>query len=447
MGQITAPRAGGGLFGRIMAGVGPRQRSDSFDTGAAVIGLSAPSATGVLVNQQSALQVTAVMACVRLLAEDVSKMPPRLYRMRDGGGRDEITQGPLADLLWQPNRWQTWPEFCRQMTVAYLLRGNAMAPIFSDGRGQPTMMWPVNPDRMALWESPDGALFWWFTPASLFERALFGGRPMLIPYDEVFHLKDLSANGLVGQSPIALAREAIGLALGQEQQQAKMIGNGARPSGILTTDQKLTDATAEALKQRWREAYTGAANTGAVPVLEGGLKWQQLSLTAVDMQFLQARQFSLEEICRIFRVPPTMVGHTIGRGQNQSLPQQMQDYRNGPLTSHSDVWERRFDMQFGLRKQGMVVDFDESSLLKADLAARYDAYRIGRFGGWLTGNEIRLSEGLNPVDGADELWEPTNMQPVQNAGDVAGSADTGEAPTGAGSTPAVPPQPDQAPQD
>jgi HK97 family phage portal protein len=144
------------------------------------------------------------------------------------------------------------------------------------------------------------------------------------------------------------------------------------------------------------------------------------------MQFLQLRQFQVVEICRMFRVPPHMVGDSSQRLMGGALIQMAQDYRNNTLTSHSDLWERRFDFTFGLRKEGMFVDFDESTLLKADLTARYTAYRVGRLSGWLTTNEIRIAEGLDPVDGGDTLMQPLNMGPVD------GSDMTGQAPDGAG---------------
>src|SRR5207244_2158790 len=183
----------------------------------------------------------------------------------------------------------------------------------------------------------------------------------LIPFDDVFHLKDLTADGLIGQSPIALAREAIALSLAQEQQQARLMGNGARPSGILTTDKTLTPDTAKRLKDDWAEVHSGILNTGKVAVLEAGLKWQALGLSMADMEYLRLRQFQVAEICRIFRVPPHMVGDQLTRGAMQGLVQQAQEYRNNTLTSHSSLWERRFDFTFNLRRQKMEVDFDESS--------------------------------------------------------------------------------------
>lgn len=407
---------------------------------------SSPSATGIQINQQTALQATAVMACVSILSEDVSKMTPALCRKVDVAGKPlagrrvvKPNEHPLARLLLRPNDWQTWPEFCRQMMVAYLMRGNAYAVIIRDGRGSPVMFVPINPDHVSLWEAPGGSLFWYVTRAGLHEMAVLKDEPYLIPYRDVFHLKDLSANGLIGLSRIAIAREAIALALGQEQQYARLMGNGARPSGILSTDKNLTEEQAKRNKERWNQAHGGLLKGGGTAVLEGGLKWTPLTLTAVDLQFLQLRQFQLSEIARMFRVPMHMIGD-LSRGTFNNISQQAQEYRNNTLTSHVDVWEARFDFQFGLSEQDMFVDFDENKLLKADVMTRYQIGRIGKLSGLIATNEWRLSEGLDPVAGGDELMNPVNMAVLGS--DIAGAAADGAGrPDGGGDPLAAEPPP------
>lgn len=392
---------------------------------------SSTSATGIQINQQTALQATAVMACVTILANDVSKMTPSLFRKVDVAGK--VLAGrrvvakkdhPLARLLHRPNDWQTWPEFCRQMVVAYLLRGNGYAVIIRDSRANPVMFVPINPDRVALWEAPGGSLFWMVTRAGLHELAVLRNEPFLIPYEDVFHIKDLAANGLVGLSKIALAREAIALALGQEQQYARLMGNGARPSGILSSDKNMTPEQAQRNKTAWNELNGGILNSGRTAVLEGGLKWTPLSLSAVDLQFLQLRQFQLSEISRLFRMPMHMIGD-LSRGTFNNITQQSQEYRNNTLMDHVDIWEKRFDFQFGLDEDNLFVDFNEGALLKADITTRYNVGRIGKLSGLIATNEWRLDEGKDPVEGGDEIREPLNMEAL-------GSDVTGAAPDGAG---------------
>ena len=416
-----------GLFGSM---VQPFKRSTSDEEWGWRGGLwSSPSATGINIDQQSAMQATAVMACVSVLSEDISKLTPQIFQRVDvagheDGGRQVAKNHFLYNLLWRPNDWQTWPEFCRQMVTGYLLRGNAYAVIIRDGRAKPQMLVPINPDHVALWEAASGELFWMVTRAGLHEKHVLRNEPLLIPYDDVFHLKDLSANGLIGQSRIALAREAIALSLGQEQQYARLMGNGARPSGMLTTEQKLTADAAKRLKDNWDAIHGGLLGSGKTAVLEQGLKWTSLTLTMSDMEFLASRMFQTVEICRLFRVPPHMVGD-LSKGTFNNIVQQSQEYRNNTLTSHTEVWEKRLDFQFGLRDMGLFVDMDESSLLKADITARYNVWRVGKLSGILTTNEIRIAEGLEPMEGGDELFQPLNMGPL-------GSDMTGTPPDGAG---------------
>ncbi len=417
-----------GLLGAM--GWGKRAFNDPLDDRYFTPGMYAsPSATGIAIDQQTALSASVVLACVSVISEDVSKMTPQIFRHIDvngheNGGREIAKDHFLFRLLHKPNAWQTWPEFCRQMVVSYLLRGNAYAAIIRDWRGTPQYLVPINPDRVTLWEAPSGDLFYMITRSGYHELAVLQSLPFLAPFDDMFHLKDLSSNGLIGTSRIALAREAIALALGQEQQYARLMGSGARPSGVLTTDRPMTDAAMKRLKQNWYDMNAGMLNSGKTAVLEQGVKFEPITLTSVDMEFLAQRQFQVGEICRLFRVPPHMVGD-LSRGTFNNITQQSQDYRNNTLMSHVDIWEKRFDFQFDLDQDGLFVDFNEGALLKADLTARYNAYRIGILSGFLTCNEVRIAEDLPPVDGGDELMQPTNMAPL-------GSDLNGNAPDGAG---------------
>jgi HK97 family phage portal protein len=423
----------GGLFGALTRGAqiatrGVAGESESFWNG---YFWSAPSATGIQINQQTALQATAVMACVRILSEDVSKMTPRLFRRYDkgihkNGARAQLAskEHPLAALLVKPNGWQTWPEYCRQMVIAFALRGNAYSVILRNRRGDPVMFVPINPDRVALWQSPDGGLFFWVSRSGLHELHVLRDVPLLVPYEDMFHLKDLSADGLVGTSPIALAREAIGLSLAQEQQYARLMGNGARPSGVLSTEQRLTDASAARLRADWENMNAGLANAGRTAILEQGLKWTPLTISSVDLQFLQMRKFQVEEICRIFRVPPHMVG-VMERGGLNNIVQQAQDYQNNTLTSHTDIWEKRFAFTFDLEDGVEHVDLDKKALLKADLTARYNAHRVGVLTGWDTRNEVRIEEGKDPLPDLDEPLYPSNEMGASGIGSDLGGENPG----------------------
>lgn len=379
------------------------------------VGWSVPSHTGIRIDQQTAMSCAAVMACVRMVSADFAKLTPFLRKARaEGMGWDRVPASahPVAVLLHQPNDWQTWFEFASQMQAAKMLRGNAYAVIVRDGRGRPVYLVPLNPDRVALWQSPAGGLFYMVTRAGLHELAVLRGQPFLIPAEDMLHVKELSGDGLVGLSPIALAREAIGLALGMEQQEARWMGAAAQPSGILTTDQKLTDAAAKRMADDWRGMKAGILNTGKIAVFEQGLKFQPLSLNAADLQFIASRTFQLQEIARIFRVPLHMIGE-MTRVTGGSLTQMAQEYVNYTLssevTSHSQAWGRVFQ----LWKDDIGLSFDFKVLLEGDIITRYQANRLS-LQGWKSVNEVRLGEGDNPVDEprANEIFRPVNMAPV-----------------------------------
>ena len=308
--------------------------------------------------------------------------------------------------------------------IAFALRGNAFSIILKNRRGEPISLVPIHPDRVMLWQSPDGGLFWWVTRAGLHEMHVLRNVPILVPYEDVFHLKDLSSDGLVGTSPISLAREAIGLSLAQEQQYARLMGSGARPSGVLTTDQRLTDASAARIRADWENMNAGIANAGRTAILEQGLKWTPLTINSVDLQFLQMRQFQVVEIARIFRVPPHMLGDMTKGGLN-NIVQQAQEYRNNTLTSHTDLWEKRFAHTFELEDGVEEVDFDESALVKADLTARYNAYRVGVLTGWSNRNEVRIAEGMDPMPHLDEFIMPANEIGASGVGSDLGGENPG----------------------
>jgi len=386
---------------------------------------SVPSSAGIEINQQTALASASVMACVMMLTEDVAKLPASLYRKRANGGREAVTDHPLAELLEEPNDWQDWLEFAEMIQVGLVLRGNGYAVIIRDHRGDPVKLVPINPDRCALWEAPDGRLFYRVTPFGLHEMAELIDQPYLIPFEDMFHLRGLSVNGLLGASRIALARDAIGLTIAQERQSANWIGAGSRPSGVLSTDQKLTETDVKRLQSRWKEINAGLQNSGKSAILEAGLKWTPLSISAKELEFIAGRQFQVQEIARMFRIPPHMIGE-LSRSTNNNIVQQAQEYVNYTVSGYTRRWKAKLRTTFELRKAGDIhVDFDLSELVRADITARYNAYRMGIMSGFLKPNEARVDDGRDPDPDGDKLWKPTNMAD-------AGSQSTGTAPDDAG---------------
>ena len=385
---------------------------------------SVQSASGMLISQATAMTVSTVYTCVTIRSRDVARCTPSLYREDKDGSRETVTNHPVAKLLRRPNRQQTWFEFCQQMEAAFLLRGNAYAVILRDRRGKPVELIPISPDAVMVLEAVDGSVFYQVNRIGLFQIAVLRDQPMSIPADDVLHIRDLSFNILVGASRIGLARDTIGIAQAQGQQAARFAGNSANPSGVLKTAKTLSADAAKRLKAQWDAFTSGIQNTGKTAVLEEGLEWQRLQLTAADLDFLQSREFEVREVARWFQMPLDKLG-IILPSQKEGGVQKQQSYVNDTIMPDLELWEQRLARAFDLDLEGIGVDLDESRLLRADIQTRYNNYRIGILSGFMKPNEARRAENLAPVEGGDQVMFPTNMAAI-------GSDLTGTAPDGAG---------------
>ena len=405
-------------IGRGLLGGGALQRTSDTTLDAlnwADWSWSSPTAAGAMVNQASAMQVSAVYACVNILAYDIAKLGAMIFAGdRQSGGRVKAKGHFLYSLLRRPAPWLTWFEFCGMLQTSVLLRGNGYAVILRDRTGKPTMLVPINPDRVALWEAPDGELFYMVTRSGLHEVAILAKEPLLIHSEDIFHLKALTLNGLLGLSPIGMARESIGLAIAQEQLASRWAANGAQPSGVLTAPGQLSKETVERLRQQWDKSHSGSMNAGKTAVLEQGLKWEKLAMTSQDMEFIQARQFQLSEIARVYRVPMHMLGE-VTRSTGSSITQQAQEYLNYSLSTWIEMWEQRIPFTFDIDEDEHFIEFNVDRLLRADIGTRYTANRIALGGtGWQSINEVRASEGLKPVEDGDQVFRPVNTAPLDS---------------------------------
>jgi HK97 family phage portal protein len=234
------------------------------------------------------------------------------------------------------------------------------------------------------------------------------GQPFLIPAEDMLHIRGFSANGLLGASRIMLAKEAIGLALAQEQQSSRWMANRASLSGVLTTDSKLTEAAAKRMAQDWKDMKGGLQNAGAIAVLEQGLKYQPIAMTANDLQIIAQRTFQLQEVARIWRVPLHMLGD-LTRSTNNNIGQQSQEYINLTLSSYTARWRWKLHTSFGLRPDGLFIDFDLSELTRADITARYNNYARAITAGFLSPQEARVDDGRDPEPQVGKLLTPANL--------------------------------------
>lgn len=372
-------------------------------------GLGLLSNTGQPVNHLTALQATAVYACVKCLSEDIAKLPLVVRRRLRGGGYKPDTDHPLNLLFRRPNRWQTGFEMWARVVASLALRGNSYVAILRDQAGSPRRLIPLNPDRVSVFVSPAGWLYYGVSHPLI-------GDGVTVHQDDMLHLRNPHAmlgDGVMGLSPVAAAQEAVGLALATQQHGATLFRQGAQIAGVLHTEATLSPEAAQRIAQSWRDTYAGVQNMGKVAVLEQGLKFERLAMTNEDAQFLATRQYQTVEICRIFRVPPHKV-FDLTRATFSNIENQGQDYINDALLPIGTQIEQQCeaDLLFESERERLTLGFDFDAMLRGDINSRYAAYATGIASGFRSVNECRIAENLAPIEGGDVFLTPLNMAPT-----------------------------------
>jgi HK97 family phage portal protein len=374
------------------------------------------SSSGVTVTATSARRIAAVACAVKIIAESVASLPVFIFKRReDGKGKDRQPKNPLHRLLHdQPNPWQSSFEWLEMMQGHACLRGNAFSEIVYDGRGGVRMLIPRHPDRMRVYDIAnagigDQVLAYEYQPAT--------GPSRLLLADEVLHLKGLSDDGLVGLSPIDEFREALGLAIGTDLYAGKFFANYGNPGGVLTHPKTLAGDAAKRLREQWEAKHTGIENAHRVAVLEEGLTWTAIGVRPQDSQLLESRKFSVTEIARMFRVPPHMLAD-LDRATFSNIEQQSIEFVIHTLRPWLVRWEKRLALSLltaNERASGLFIEFNVDGLLRGDIASRYRSYAVGRQWGWLSPNDVRALENMNPREdtGGDAYHEPLNMHSSQ----------------------------------
>lgn len=361
------------------------------------------SKSGQSVTPETAMQCAAVQASVRVLAESVAQLPLILYKRTKDGGKERATDHPLyARLGAKPNGWQTSFEYREAQQVNLALRGNAYAYINRAG-GQVRELIPLHPNRVTVEQLDDFRVQY---------RVRTGSVENVIPQTEIHHLRGLSTNGLVGLSPIAMAREAIGLSLATEEHGARLFQNGARPGGIITRPKdagKWSEDAAKRFLASFREAYSGDG-LGKTALMEDGMSFTVVGMTSEDAQFLETRKYQRSEIAAIFRVPPHMIGD-LERATFSNIEQQSLEFVMHSLMPWLRRWEQAIsrDLLTERERETYFAEFLVDGLLRGDIASRYAAYAVAITNGFMNRNEVRLRENLNPEPGLDVFLSPLNM--------------------------------------
>lgn len=376
------------------------------------------SSAGKNVNERSAMQMTAVYSCVRILAEAVAGLPLHLYRYKEDGGKERAIANNLYHLLHdEPNKEMSSFIFRETLMTHLLLWGNAYAQIIRNGKGEVIALYPLMPNKMQVDRDENGELYYIYTRSSDEAKTMEGVTVYLTPRD-VLHIPGLGFDGLVGYSPIAMAKNAIGLAIATEEYGAKFFANGAAPSGVLEHPGTIKDPSR--LRENWNSTFGSSANSGKVAVLEEGMKYTPISISPEQAQFLETRKFQIDEIARIFRVPPHMVGD-LEKSSFSNIEQQSLEFVKYTL----DPWVIRWEQSLSRsllnedEKRKYFFKFNLEGLLRGDYESRMSGYATARQNGWMSANDIRELENLDKIpaeDGGDLYLINGNMLPLNKAG-------------------------------
>lgn len=368
---------------------------------AEAVGMSYDTYTGKRVSSQKAMRLTAVFGCVRVLAESVGMLPCNLYKMTDNVKQKAVSERLSKVLSMKPNDYMTPQEFWELVIVCLCLRGNFYAYKVK-ALGEVVELLPIDPGCVdpklnSKWEP-------------VYQVTFPDGTTDVLGQDDIWHVRTLTLDGLIGLNPIAYAREAVSLGLATEEHGSRLFSNGAVTSGVLRTDQTLTDAAYGRLKKDFEDRHLGLHNAHRPMILEMGLDWKSMGLNAEDSQFLETRKFQLEEICRLFRVPMHLVQNT-DRATFSNIENLGIGFINYSLVPYLTRIEQRINI--GLvrdSKQGAFkAKFNAGALLRGDMKSRFEAYSTGINWGIYSPNDCRELEDLNPRQGGDVYLTPMNM--------------------------------------
>ena len=363
----------------------------------------AQSAAGVTVSEEGSLRNTAVLACVRILSNSTAMLPLPVYRRLTPRGKERALDHPLyAVLNAQANPEMTAFELRRWLMQNVLLYGNGYAEIDWAQNGQVRALWPLLSGQMRI-ERRNGALVYVYT--------LPNGRALELPAWRVLHLRGMTGNGVEGYSVIRqMMSEAVGLGLATQEYGARFFGNGARPGIVLTHPGILSDKALINLRTSWANDHEGLNNAHRLRILEEGMKAETISVPPEEAQFLETRKFQVTEIARAFGVPPHMIGD-LDRATFSNIEHQGMEFLQFSL----GPWLRQIEqsihaqMMRSAERETYFVEHVRDAILQADTATRYAAYAVGRQWGWLSTNDVRELENMNPIDNGDVYLTPLNM--------------------------------------
>ena len=379
--------------------------------------------SGQSVNERSAMQMSAVYACVRILAESVASLPLHFYQYNDTGGKEKAVNHPLYWLLHdEPNPEMSSFSFRETLMMHLLLWGNAYAQIVRNGRGEVIALYPLMPDRMVVDRDARGRIYYEYTRSDSDANTLGKKSSVILSPEDVFHIPGLGFDGLVGYSPIAMAKQAIGMGLACDEYGAAFYQNGAQPGGVLEHPNVVKDP--KRVRESWNAIYQGSRNAHRIAVLEEGMTYKPISISPEQAQFLETRKFQIDEIARIFRVPPHMIGD-LEKSSFSNIEQQSLEFVKYTLAPWISRWEQAIQRSLLLMSERTryFARFNVEGLLRGDYQSRMNGYAVARQNGWMSANDIRELESLDLIpaeQGGDLYLINGNMTKLEDAGLFAG---------------------------
>lgn len=353
--------------------------------------------SGKPVNERTAMQTTAVYACVRILAEAVASLPLHVYEYRDDGGKEMVHDHPLYYLLHdEPNPEMTSFVFRETLMSHLLIWGNAYAQIVRDGAGRVLGLYPLLPNKMDVQRDERGNIYYVYARNSDENPMFKEYGDIRLKAEDVLHIPGLGFDGLIGYSPIAMAKNAVGMTLACEEYGASFFANGANPGGVLEHPGVLKDPSK--VRESWNSVYRGVNNAHKIAVLEEGMKYQQIGIPPEEAQFLETRKFQINEIARLYRIPPHMVGD-LDKSSFSNIEQQSLEFVKYTLDPWVIRWEQSLQRALLLpgEKGKYFIKLNVDGLLRGDYQSRMNGYAVGRQNGWFSANDIREMENMNPI--------------------------------------------------
>lgn len=395
-----------------------RDKPENRTAGSAYTFYMGGTTSGKAVTERSAMQMTAVYSCVRILAEAVAGLPLHLYRYNADGGKEKAIDHSLYLLLHdEPNPEMSSFVFRETLMTHLLLWGNAYAQIIRNGKNEVVALYPLMPNKMSVDRDENGHLYYTYYRGSD-EAIRSKNLSVTLQPSDVLHIPGLGFDGLVGYSPIAMAKNAIGMALACEEYGAKFFANGAAPGGVLEHPGTIKDPGK--VREAWQSQFGGSANSNKIAVLEEGMKYTPIGISPEQAQFLETRKFQINEIARIFRVPPHMVGD-LEKSSFSNIEQQSLEFVKYTLDPWVLRWEQSLmrSLLSQTEKKVYFIKFNLEGLLRGDYQSRMSGYAIGRQNGWMSANDIRELENLDRIsveEGGDLYLINGNMLPLRDAG-------------------------------